>query len=606
MSGLTNRKINLFIALLAVIILAFTIKFRFIGEDGQAYKRTIDGDGKGYYAYLPAAFIYHDLTFSFFDKNPEKFGYQYSQTFLLNHEGKNINKYTCGEAILLIPFFLLALLYSVLFNLPVDGYSSAFQVFCTIGSLFYCVVGLYFTKKLLQQYLFSGLSIILSLLALVLGTNLLNYTVNESSMSHVFSFATVAMHVYLAKKYFAVSSVKLAALIGITLGLIILIRPVNGIIIFSYPFLAGGNSLFAYLKNNLKYFIWAGIFAGIVLCIQLIIWKMGTGNFLLNAYKSEGFYFNKPPHILDYLFSFKRGAFIYSPVLLFSLVGLFALRKQKQLLIWMILFLSALLYIHASWWSWYYGDGFGERPLVDFYAFFALLLAFVFDRIQIKYLKISLLAVFSLFILLHQIFFFQYLKNIIHPDSMNFEKFSYVFLKTSDKYRNLFNCEPEDFYHPKGITVLDSVYAPLNKEGFTATKKFNYTPGNINTEGFYDVSNEEYSLSVEIITDSSSLFKLRYTEISFDYKEIKNDSAASQILLTVNGFDKDNKIYYYNSIPIAEQLFSKPGTEKKAFARIKLPIIERTGDVVKIFIWNAKHKSLHIKNISIKIVETKL
>ena len=60
--SITNKKLNLFIALLAVIVLAFTVKYRFIGEDGEAYKRAIDGDAKGYYAYLPAVFIYHDLT----------------------------------------------------------------------------------------------------------------------------------------------------------------------------------------------------------------------------------------------------------------------------------------------------------------------------------------------------------------------------------------------------------------------------------------------------------------------------------------------------------------------------------------------------------------
>ena len=102
---LNNLQLNRFIVLLSAVVLLFMFKYRFGGASGDDYKRVINGDGKGYYAYLPAIFIYHDLTFSFFDKQPDKFGYQYSNTFLLNHEEKNLNKYTCGEAILLLPFF---------------------------------------------------------------------------------------------------------------------------------------------------------------------------------------------------------------------------------------------------------------------------------------------------------------------------------------------------------------------------------------------------------------------------------------------------------------------------------------------------------------------
>ena len=34
----------------------------------QDWKEIIRVDGKGYYAYLPAVFIYHDLNLGFFDK----------------------------------------------------------------------------------------------------------------------------------------------------------------------------------------------------------------------------------------------------------------------------------------------------------------------------------------------------------------------------------------------------------------------------------------------------------------------------------------------------------------------------------------------------------
>ncbi|HEX7413098.1 MAG TPA: hypothetical protein VF411_03550, partial [Bacteroidia bacterium] len=82
---INNKRLNLFFALLVVVILYFSVRYRFLGDDGKSYTHCIDGDGKGYYAYLPAAFIYHDLTFSFFEKDAARFGSQYSNNFLLDH-----------------------------------------------------------------------------------------------------------------------------------------------------------------------------------------------------------------------------------------------------------------------------------------------------------------------------------------------------------------------------------------------------------------------------------------------------------------------------------------------------------------------------------------
>ena len=39
----------------------------------QHWKHTIESDGKGYYAYLPAIFIYHDLSFSFINEYENKY-----------------------------------------------------------------------------------------------------------------------------------------------------------------------------------------------------------------------------------------------------------------------------------------------------------------------------------------------------------------------------------------------------------------------------------------------------------------------------------------------------------------------------------------------------
>ncbi len=602
---INNKQLNRFIYILAAVVLLFMFKYRFGGENGEEYKRVINGDGKGYYAYLPAVFIYHDLTFSFFDKDPEKFGYQYSNTFLLNHDKKNLNKYTCGEAILLIPFFLLAVAYSWFMGLPIDGYNGAFHIFVALGNLFYFVLGLIVTKKVLQWYRLSNMSIALSLLALTLGSNILNYVVNESSMSHVFSFFTIALNVYLAKRFFEYRSFRVLLLGGLTLGLIVLIRPINGMVVFAYPFLAGEKDFFKIVKEQFRDFLWAGLAACLVIFIQLLIWKIELGHFLVYGYKNEGFYFNQAPPIGDYLFSFKRGAFIYSPVLFLSFIGLWNMRHEKRATLWFCFFLLLVVYVHASWWSWYYGDGFGERPLTDFYVFFALAIAWAFDRAGKKILRYVLLPVLVIFVFLHQVFMYQYIKGIIHPYSMDFERFAYVFMRTSDQYRYLFKCDAEEFYQPRGVRVVDSLRYSLMDVNEPVPGHLIIDKKNIRQGEYFEI-NENFLLTYEVITDSSWLYKARYAEMSFDFYQPDPDSAASNMLAYVTISGKDNASSYYNADPLTGKIFNQAGQWFPVFERLKIGIPEKTGLMIHVFIGNPTSRRLFIRNLKIRIVEANL
>lgn len=602
--SINNRQLNRFILFLTGLVLLFMFKYRFAGESGDEYKRVVNGDGKGYYAYLPAIFIYHDMTFSFFDKDPEKFGFQYSNTFLLNHDKKNLNKYTCGTAILLLPFFLMAMLYSWFMNLPVDGYNGAFHVFCALGTLFYLVAGLFITKKILQRYGVSNIAIALALAALTIGTNLLNYVAFESSMSHVFSFFTIALHVYLVLRFFDRPALGVATLAGITLGLIILLRPINGMLILSYPFLAGSRNIFSTIKEHMRLFLYAGVAGIVVIFIQLILWKLEIGQFLVYGYKNEGFYFNRMPPVMDYLFSFKRGAFIYSPILFLCFLGLWKMRARKTETLWLLFFLVLVVYVHASWWSWYYGDGLGERPLIDFYVFFAILLAFAFDKTNRQITRAIVMTVFFVFTAFHQVFFFQYVKGIIHPYSMDFDKFRHVFMHTSDKYRNLYKCDTEDFYHPHGVLVSDSLFATLTDTSERIPAELYIDKRNIK-QGQYMETNGNYPLTVIKQTDPTWLFKFRYAEIAFDFMQPNPDSSASAMLLYVTMNEKDKPSFYFNANPIEGRIYNTTNEWKHLSERIKIGTPEKSGLYVSIFLDNTKFKKICIKNFSVKIVEAK-
>lgn len=585
------------IIILSSFVFLFCAHYRFAEDEGKNYKRVIDGDGKGYYAYLPAIFIYHDLSFSFFEEQPEKFGFGYAHSFILNHHKKNINKYTCGEALLLLPFFLLACIFSLLLHLPVDGYNPAFQLCCAVGGWFYFSLGLYYARRFLAQYGISFFASALALLALVSGTNLLNYVVKETSMSHVFSFFLISAHVFYVKKY-AYSAKRTALLTAVfLLALIVLVRPVNLLVVLAYPFLFAGKSL----RFSLKDAGYSALLFFPVLFLQLILWKAESGNFFINSYKNEGFYFNRFPPIAAYLFSFKRGAFIYSPVLLFAIPGFFYFNNKKQGT-WLFLFLFSLVYMHASWWSWYYGDGFGERPLIDFYIFFGLLMALTFEALR-KKPEWLLLTVFMILILLHQVFFYQYRKGIIHPYSMDFTRFKEVFLKTGSKYQNLFICAPEDFYAPKGIKIIDSLIVPF-ADTTTASPAHLFIKKENCKKGYYDAS-EETSLTYEVFTDSSWLYTERFAEVSVDYLQPLADSAASHALLFITESGPHNEGVFINTTAFADKNNNEAGVWQHGFYRLGIGIPEQCGEMIHIFIANAGKRKLYIKNFQLKIVEAK-
>jgi len=55
------------------ILGCYILLFLFFKNPGVPWDRSINSDGKGYYAYLPAFFIYHDFTYKFIASYEEKY-----------------------------------------------------------------------------------------------------------------------------------------------------------------------------------------------------------------------------------------------------------------------------------------------------------------------------------------------------------------------------------------------------------------------------------------------------------------------------------------------------------------------------------------------------
>ncbi|MCX6248725.1 MAG: hypothetical protein NTW10_13455 [Bacteroidetes bacterium] len=375
------------------ILVCYILLFLFFKHPGETWDRPINSDGKGYYAYLPAFFIYHDLSYKFVESYEEKYyppDHSVFKEFRTQVFGKTINKCFPGLAILWLPFFLIAHLLSFLFGFPTDGYSLIYQYAISIAALFYLWLGCRFLLILLMSAGSSVMNASLITFIIAFGTNILYFTLVEDSMSHVYSFFLVTLFLYTVYRYFHGKTGKYFILSSILLGIIILVRPTNGMILLLVPLMAWlANpgirfrlSSILHPQPPILHFTSGILVFLVILSLPLLLWHHTTGHWFVYQYGNERFHFLHP-HFFSILFSFNRGWFVYTPVALIAVLGLWGLWKEnKTIFLWTTAFLVIFIYVSSCWWMWYYASKCGQRIFIDLYAFIAILLFFLFRSFQ--------------------------------------------------------------------------------------------------------------------------------------------------------------------------------------------------------------------------------
>src|SRR6266496_3522683 len=210
---------------LMCVILIFISAWFYSWRHASDRYYIIEGDGKGYYLYLQNIFIKKN----FMHQPPDA-------RFIFDFSGRGINKYFSGTAILLAPFFFSACIYCFVTGAPVSGGSVPFEFFAGLAAVFYCIMGLFFVRKMLRHLKFSERETAITIFLLAFGTNLFTYYALEPCMSHIYSFATMAAFFY----FFVTGTWKRDLfLAAFALGIVVLIRPINILCVAALPFLCG-------------------------------------------------------------------------------------------------------------------------------------------------------------------------------------------------------------------------------------------------------------------------------------------------------------------------------------------------------------------------------
>jgi hypothetical protein len=451
---------------------------------------VISWDTFGYYLYLPQSIIHGDLGMENYETvanalaSPNVDSATFYQAAKAD-TGNWVIKYPMGLAFLYLPFFLIALLIAWIGGYPMDGFSEPFQHAMTFGSLFYMVLGIWLLKKILTYFFKDNIAAI-TLLIVIFATNYFHIHTRSHCMPHVYLFTGYAALIWLTICWNNKRTLKNAVGIGFTLGLMTISRPTELIAVL-IPALYGITSIrhiFSRLKNVFKWwkhFLVAGIVFAIVLFPQLLYWYVYAGKWLYNSYQNagEGLDF-LTPYTVDFLFSYRKGWLIYTPVMFLAILGMIRGFKSKQKWWWSVVIFSAMyIYVVSCWTTWWYAASFSQRTMVQVYPVMAIAIGGVLTVVWKHKVRRMLVFAFGLFCLLLSTFqTWQYNQGIIHNSRMTGTYYWKVFGELSipegaEKYLLInrstgptdFMENPEEYYiHSSSFLVLKDGYLRYSAE----------------------------------------------------------------------------------------------------------------------------------------------
>ncbi len=591
---------------------------------GDAYKKELSFDCFCYYLYLPRTFIYDDIKMQnqdtlhcLFDK------YKPSPTFYQIYQIENGNwtpNYTSGLALVWLPAFTVGHVWATLSDDYVaDGMSFPYQFSIAIGTLLMILPGLFVLRKVLLKF-FSDTVSALTLLFIVFGTIYFHEAFDDYLQPNALLFTGYSLLLYNTILWHETQQRKNAVYIGLLMGIMILIHP-SEILCVLIPLLWKVYDKQSFkvkldlVKNNFPHVVYTILATMVVALPQIAYWKIVTDSYVFFSYqRTEGFDFAHP-HFIETLFSFKKSLLIYTPLIVFPLLGFVFLRKEKKEIYFSILSYVILNFLLLGSWScWWQGGSFGARYFTESFAVLALPFGFLIKAVLQSKMWLKVLTFGTMFLLLCLNLFqtWQYVNWIIPADRMNWAYYKRIWLKTE-------------------ATAEDRSYMEIERsigetEGFNNEKDYNRR-----TVGFFNFENVNSETIDQNRCDTFSLSKpysFRYgpneewgptftipyeyllkegddhvwLRVSLDYyagSDIK-DNITSLVINMPHG----KYLLKYRSFDFDKYPFVSNAWNHIAFDYMTpFPYLE--SDKIELYLWHRGKKSLYIDNLHIEAFHKK-
>jgi hypothetical protein len=360
----------------------------------------VRGDGVGYYAYVRASLIEHNLRFdndwlaansTFRQARVDASGHvladQYSRT------GHIKNHFSIGPSILWSPFLLLVhggvLAADRLgARIPADGYSPPYLITMAVATSLYGFAGLFLSFDLARGY-FEERWAFLATLGIWFASSLPVYMYFNPSWSHAHSAFAVSLFLWYWQRTRNQRRLWQWCLLGVCAGLmmnvyypnviLLLVPAVEGIAQYREALQQRVERLAALLRlaGAQAFFL---MVAGLALLPTFVVRRIIDGNAFESDYPSVRYWSWTSPVFLRVLFSADHGMLSWTPILIPAILGLFWLRRRDPLFgAAALLSFIAYYYFIASYPDWDGISSFGNRFFVSLTPLFVLGLAAFLD-----------------------------------------------------------------------------------------------------------------------------------------------------------------------------------------------------------------------------------
>jgi len=379
-------------AIVALVWLACTLMW--------AQPGVVIPDGAGYYSWLPATYLDHDLLF--FDQW-QRFGLIRGDTVRFKDvtgTGHISNHWTAGSAMVWYPAFILGSAardaVPSLQRFPANGISLPYNVPIVATSALAGLAALLIGVALARRH-FGNRATLLAALGIWFGSPLLWYSLVSSTMSHAIGAAACAVAVLLSLRLRDGITAERMFSLGMAIGLAAAVRPQNAVFLL-VPLFVIGSLYWKDAARKVPMALAGGLLAALP---QLIASKAIFGSALgfINvggAQRANNWHAFERIWLWETLGSSYHGMFVWTPILALAVAGFFFLRRADRglgnaamamfLVQWLI---NSLL--DRTFWS---GASFGQRRFDNCTIFFILGLAGLLERLP-GWIAIAVTAVGS-------------------------------------------------------------------------------------------------------------------------------------------------------------------------------------------------------------------
>lgn len=362
----------------------------------------VRGDGVGYYAYVRALLIHHNLNFeedwlhgnaSFVEGRVDPSGQilasQYTSTRHLD------NHFSAGPALLWSPFLVVTHGIVIVadrlgFEIRADGFSRPYRITMALSTAIYGFAGLLLAFDLARQYS-EGWWAFLATIAIWFASSFAVYMYFNPSWSHAHSAFAVSLFLWYWHRTREKRTWAQWTMLGAIAGLMIDVYYLNAafLLVLAPEAIVTYSEIFRAAENRGRRILLClgehGLFAMVMVLMlgpTLITRCIIYGNAFESGYAPPSTWFWTSPKLFQVLFSADHGLLTWTPVLALALAGLVLFARADWLFgSGLILAFLAYFYGVASYVSWDGISSFGNRFFVSFTPVFVIGLAALLENI---------------------------------------------------------------------------------------------------------------------------------------------------------------------------------------------------------------------------------